>query len=176
MKDFSDQFHLKTEDVEDVVNLLERAHQKGYVLQQANDQTSFFLLDRDSLAQFSGGFLLLLVRTSDALYWTFSPFDKVKLGASYSVEDYFEGIKLKKVNLSIETLIATHSVNEEIAKELRALSAIAHSTEAEGAVYTFSEIVGLKKIESLSYEYVDCDLEDPQTHFEGIFCFDPHKV
>jgi hypothetical protein len=164
MSDFSAAYHLKTDNKQDVLDLLTRAELTGYLFQPVNGWVTFVTeideFSADSkITDSNKGILLFFNRTSDFLGWGFNIFEDATLIGKYSIfEDEDENLKITNTteNQILSKIVETSKINS--LNEL--LNPPSSEVAYEKGDYEFSKIVGLENIEWTSFMQIDCNVED----------------
>ena len=164
MSDFSAAYHLKTDNQEDVVNLLKRAELTGYVFEPVNGWVTFVTqIDKSNsdtkITDHNNGVLLFLYRTSDFLGWGFSIFEKDSLIGKYAISaDEEENLKITN---SLDNSILSQIVDTT---KIDSLTELLNPPNVEIAYekgdFEFANIIGLVNIEYVSFAQIDCNIED----------------
>lgn len=171
MSDFSAAYHLKTENKQDVLDLLKRAELTGYLFQPINGWTTFvteideFSAD-NKITNANTGILLFFNRTNDFLGWGFDIFENDTLVGKYSIHtDEEENLKITNTtdNLILSKIIDESKI--EIVQEL--LNPPNVDVAYEKGDYDFASIVGLENIEWISFMQIDCNVEDYEVEKVG---------
>ncbi|WP_028666591.1 hypothetical protein [Runella zeae] len=173
MSDFSNQFHLKSDNIEDAKILLKNANLKGYLIPPVNGWITILVAERAILTQFNKGLLLEFIRTDDALFWGFDLYRDANLISHYDIQDYFEGFKISNERLNFEEFSVELQLDDDKKEALKELFGVDNPDEADGGDYKFAEIIGLENIEWLSFEYADSDLESTSENYPEIFYYEP---
>ena len=162
MSDFSAAYHLKTDNQQDVLDLLKRAELTGYMFQPVNGWTTFVTeideFNADSkVTDFNNGILLFFNRTNDFLGWGVDIFEDANLIGKYSI---FESDDLNITNTTTPQIL-TKIVETSKIDSLNELFNPPNTEIAyEKGDYEFAKIVGLENIEWTSFMQIDCNVED----------------
>ena len=171
MSDFSAAYHLKTNNQEDVLDLLKRAELTGYMFQPVNGWTTFVTeideFSTDSkITNANTGILIFFNRTNDFLGWGFDIFENETLVGKYSIHaDEDENLKITNTtNNQTLTKIVDSSKIDSLNELLNPPSV---EVAYEKGDYEFASIVGLENIEWISFMQIDCNVEDYEVEKVG---------
>ena len=164
MSDFSAAYHLKTDNQQDVLDLLKRADLTGYMFKSVNGWVTFVTeidgFSADSkIANSSKGTLLFFNRTSDFLGWGFNIFENGTLIAKYSIfADEDDNLKITNTttNEILSKIIETSDI--DLINEL--LNPPSVEVAYKKGDFEFAKIVGLENIEWTSFMQIDCNVGD----------------
>ncbi|MCC6726221.1 MAG: hypothetical protein IT258_17065 [Saprospiraceae bacterium] len=159
MSDFSFHYHLKSEDQQAAVQLLQNASVRGYVFPPVNGWVTFVVEDELSsdVPASNKGILIEMFRTNDFPAWGFSIYQEDKLICKYKLEGEDGEIPNFKdySKEAINKIVPADKVDE--------IESLLNSWETESgsetADYGFARIVGLEHIDWVSFHYVESDFE-----------------
>lgn len=164
MSDFSAAYHLKTNDVQDVLNLFKRAELIGYVFKPINGWVSFvtkfdnFRSDV-RVTDLNLGTLLFFERTNDFLGWGFEIFENSKLIGKYSIESDDEE-NLKIINTLDSDALSKIAEISKIDSVLSILNPIDFESAYDNGDFEFAKLIGLVNVEWISFHQIDRNIED----------------
>ncbi|PUA39778.1 hypothetical protein C8Z91_07645 [Paenibacillus elgii] len=161
MSEFSESYHLKTKNQEDVVELLKKAEKKGYVFEEANGWVTFvcngnqFQVD-EGIVSHNPGVLLHYIYAGDYC-WELKIFKKNELVFDYKCE-WTDEIHIEK-NIYDINVIKELVLDPEVS--LDDIEAI-FINEDEDAIFgeippahQFSDLIGLVNVEWVSFDYLE---------------------
>ena len=171
MSDFSAAYHLKTDNKQDVLDLLKRAELTVYIFQPVNGWATFVTeideFSADSkITDANSGILLFFSRTNDFLGWGFDIFENESLVGKYSIhQDEDENLKITNTtnNLILSKIIDSSKI--DTLNEL--LNPPTVEVAYEKGDYEFANMVGLENIEWISFMQIDCNVEDYEVEKVG---------
>lgn len=164
MSDFSVAYHLKTDQISDVVDLLSSLNIKGYVFQPTKGWVTFVTeLDEfephDLISKNVSGTLLFLVRTNDFLCWNFEVFLDSESHGRYAIQASDE-LHAEIVNTLSDQALSLLVAQSQIDDLTRILNPVFYNAALDKGDLDFAELVGLENIEWISYFQVDCNVDD----------------
>ncbi len=170
MSEFSESYHLKSNNQTDAVSLLKKASLSGHVLPQHNGWVSFVVKESqfepiDKLISSNQGQLIHYIYAEDH-GWEISIYFDSKRVFNYRC-DWEDEISVDDNGLSMD-LIKELSMQEVSDEQL---GEIFYPNDFDGIfdnppAYKIAEILGLKHYEWVSYDYVNSDLETGETGME----------
>lgn len=174
MSEFSESYHLRTENIEDACSLLRQAGIKGFVFPATNGWVTFVAEDGrfepdQRIVAAARQSLLHYVNAEDH-GWSFALYDGGQLVSAYRC-DWDGNVSYDDTAYSrsaIEKIVP--SVDPEALTEFEAELHPSDSGDVFGAepARLFAEAVGLERYEWLSYHYVKEDIEHSEDEFEGL--------
>ena len=171
MSEFSESYHLKSERLEDAVELLQRADLKGYVYPPANGWVTFLAegvyTSQQSVVAANQSLLLYYANAPDH-GWNFAIFEADNCVGSYN-RQWGDGVEWDESNNLlnvIQRVVAPHVAPETI-------EALLHSSSIERVVfdspaYHFAELVSLTHYRWLSYSYAEQDIADGSERYAEV--------
>jgi len=156
MSEFSCNYHLKTENIEDCINLIKRANVTGFVFPPRDGWTSFVVNEPDfifskKLIDANDGILIQLISVED-YGWSFEIYDKdIKLcmfACMYDTDEVFSHQK------NVENWDGLFNQNQS--DVLDKVFAMNKNTSPEDCIYAtdFADGMGLYFYEWISYSYI----------------------
>ena len=173
MSEFSESYHLRSERIEDAIELLRRARRKGYVFQPVNGWVTFVAEEGD----FAPDERIIAAATCPLLHyvsaedhgWSFALHDGTKVVSSYACA-WDDDIRVDDARYSRAALqqyipAAEPALLDEFETRLHPADSD-DLFEAEPSKL-FAQAVGLEHYEWLAYDYLDRDIHDsPEDHAE----------
>lgn len=190
MSQFSVSFHLKTEDPQICVDMINSCGLKGYVFPQVNNWVSFVCEEEDitknnSIIQANKGLLIYYYYAED-FGWGFSVFKLKKRICRYEcmwsgpmLDEYGEfvfdedGELLELQDLKVEDADLKMNILFQLLdndfNKMNYMKELLHPQSIEEAIqnnpsYNFAELLGIENFDWISYEYVSRNSEE----FAGI--------
>lgn len=163
MSDFSAAYHLKTNDLQDVLNLFKRADLIGYVFQPINGWVSF-VTKYDNfrsdvrVTDFNVGTLLFFERTNDFLGWGFEIFENSKMLGKYSIESE-DGENLKIINTIDSDGLSKIIEISKIESVISILNPVDFENAFEKGDFEFAKLLGLVNVEWISFDQIDRNIQ-----------------
>ncbi len=178
MSENSDSYHLRTEDQQLGIDLLQRAGLKGFVLPATNGWVSLVAEGKafepnEKLIDKNKG-LLLHYSYAEEFGWGFELYDHLKVISQYNAS-WIEGLDVSPM-INIEDL--AHTLNPSLIEtKPDQLSAIFNPPVIENIVQgppapAFADLIGLNFFSWLSYEYYFNDHRDQLPLPEGTISVD----
>ncbi|MBP1999958.1 hypothetical protein J2Z69_000977 [Paenibacillus shirakamiensis] len=171
MSEFSQSYHLRTNDKEEAVMLIKRTGKHGYVFEPQNGWVTFVIADGDfsvdeQVIIHNTGRIVHYVFTEDH-FWEFLVYDKQELIFAYHCnwEEEELAIKASQINLSVLQQLATEQGNQsDDLEQMFNITDIEDLFELEmHPAYVVTERSGIEHYQWLSYNYIQ---EDPSA-YEG---------
>jgi hypothetical protein len=169
MSEFSESYHLRSERVEDAIELLQRAGRKGYVYQPINGWVTFLAeeghFDPDERIVAAAQHPLLHYVSAEDHGWSFALFERGEIVSAYGCEWEDDEIRVDDSKYSREALlrVVPSARVEDFESKLHAED-FDELFEAEPSK-VFAAAVGLENYDWLSYDYMATDYsESPEDY------------
>lgn len=158
MSDFSAAYHLKTENQQDVIDLLQEAKLEGYVFLPLNGWSTFVANADEfrpvpAVTNYNKGLLLHFYRTNDFLGWGFHIYRNQDLVGHYAIISN-DGENLSITNTTDESSLALIVDSTQLEALQKLLDPVDIDTAYKHGDYEFAQLVGLEHIEWVSYSRV----------------------
>lgn len=174
MSEFSESYHLRSERVEDAVEILRRAKRKGFVYQPINGWVTFLAeegnFEPDERIVATANHPLLHYVSAEDHGWCFTLFDRTKVASAYRC-DWDNDITVDDSRYSRETLqrfvpSADAALLDDFAQRLHPKD----FDEVFGAEPSklFARAVGLQHYDWLAYDYLARDFHSSPGNYPGV--------
>jgi len=166
MSEFTDCYHLRTDNQEEGISLLKRTGLKGYIFPAANGWVTlvsekYDFEENEELIKENEGILLHFVYGDDH-GWYFTVYEKEKEICHYSNmwEEEIEDDSRFDEEYIYKLIQENESKDREIERE--ELQSILEDPQE------FADLIGLTNYEWISYHYIDMESERGEDVYEGV--------
>ena len=174
MSEFSESYHLRSEQAEDAIELLRRARVRGYVYQAANGWVTFLaeggVFEPDQRIVASANRPLLHYVSAEDHGWSFALFDRGKIVTSYRC-DWDNEITVDASRYSraaLESYIPSAQPGLLDAFEQVLNPETFDDLFSEEPSKLFAQAVGLEHYDWLSYQYMASDFEESREDYPEV--------
>lgn len=164
MSEFSDSYHLKTDNMQDGIKLLQKAGKRGFVFAESNGWVTLVaegesFMPNESLISANTGILLHFINAEDH-GWGFTIYNGNRQISGYECF-WEEDLTIDDSELDIKVIGKIIECGDEKIKDIKDILYVQDIEEAaeKNVAESFAKLIGLKYHEWVSYNYVSNEPE-----------------